>query len=181
MRKMRWVSMAAGVAGLGLLAGCGGSASTPMTAKDAHAMQLMDPGIAECPASSPADGQAVAAATNAMRASRGLPPVSANATLGRVAAAHACDMARRGRMTHIGTTTTGPAQRVKAAGYLPAVTAENIAAGPFSRGRVLEEWNASQGHRANILIPQMRDVGIGHAIGPDGKTVFWAAVYSVQR
>lgn len=170
------------LAGLTVLAGCGASPGfDPMTAKDDHAMQLMDPGAAQCVSSTAEDGAAVAAATSAMRASRGLPPVSANATLGRVAAAHACDMARRGRMTHIGSTTTGPAQRVKAMGYHPSVTAENIAAGPFTRARVLQEWNLSEGHRNNILIPQMREVGIGSAIGPDGKTRFWAAVYSVQR
>lgn len=170
------------MAGCVVLAGCGGSSSSgPPAVHDKYAMQLMDPGAAQCTASTPEDTQAAAAATNAMRAGRGLPPVAPNATLSRVAAAHACDMARRGRMTHIGTTTTGPAQRVKATGYRPTVTAENIAAGPFSRSRVLQEWNASQGHRDNILIPQVREVGIGSAIGPDGKTVFWAAVYSVQR
>ncbi len=177
--KIQYLAVLVGCA---VLAGCGAPApSGPKGAHDPHAMQLMNPGAAQCIASTPADTQAAAAATNALRASRGLPPVAASATLSRVAAAHACDMARRGRMTHIGTSTTGPAQRVKAVGYRPMVTAENIAAGPFSRTRVLHEWNVSQGHRANILIPQMREVGIGSAIGPDGKTVFWAAVYSAQR
>ena len=180
MGYVQWIST---LAGLALLAGCGDAPAgkDPMAAKDPHAMQLMNPGDAQCFTSTLEDAQAAAAATSALRASRGLPPVRASTTLTRAAAAHACDMARRGRMTHIGSTTTGPAQRVKSIGYRPMVTAENIAAGPFSRDRVLHEWNISQGHRANILIPQMREVGIGRAIGPDGKTVFWAAVYSAPR
>ena len=34
--------------------------------------------------------------------------------LAEAAARHACDMAQRGRMTHIGSATPGPAPRVKA-------------------------------------------------------------------
>lgn len=168
----------------GGLAGCGVSGDIidgPMSAKDIHAVQLMEAGSAQCISSGAEDGHAVADATTRMRARHGLPPVSANPVLNQVAAGHACDMARRGRMTHIGSTTTGPAQRVKAAGYKPVLTAENIAAGPFSRDRVLHEWNISHGHLENILIPQLREVGIGEAIGPDGKTRFWVAVYSAPR
>ena len=47
--------------------------------------------------------------------------------------------------------------------------------------RVLAEWNASGGHRANMLIPQVRHYGIGQAIGPDGRTRFWAAVYAAPK
>ncbi|UXU75040.1 MULTISPECIES: CAP domain-containing protein [unclassified Paracoccus (in: a-proteobacteria)] len=122
-----------------------------------------------------------AAATNATRRSHGLPPVSPNATLARAAARHACDMARRGVMSHRGSGTRGPMQRLKAQGYRPRLAAENIAAGPFAQDRVLREWERSRGHLANILIPQLRDYGIGHAIGADGRTIYWAAVYGAPR
>lgn len=148
---------------------------------DPYAMQLMPAGKATCLATSSSQNSHGAAATNAMRRNAGLPPVQPNAVLARVAAQHACDMAQRGRMTHTGSRTKGPGPRVKAAGYAPMVTAENIAAGPFSQDRVLAEWNASGGHLANMLIPQVRDYGIGQAIGPDGKTRFWAAVYAAPR
>ena len=121
------------------------------------------------------------AATNRTRAASGLPPVWADDRLAQAAAGHACDMARRGRMTHVGSTTHGPAPRLKAMGYAPSVTAENIAAGHFDLNRVLHEWNVSTGHHANIVIPQMRHMGIGEAVGADGKTRFWAAVYAAPR
>lgn len=165
-----------------LLAGCAGPApDIRIGGDDPHDMQLMPAGRATCLATSPGQNSQGAAATNAVRRQAGLPPVQPDPVLARVAAAHACDMAQRGRMTHRGSNTPGPGPRVKAAGYAPLVTAENIAAGPFSQDRVLAEWNASGGHLANMLIPQIRDYGIGQAIGPDGRTRFWAAVYAAPR
>lgn len=144
-------------------------------------VQATAPGDPVCYQTTPQQAQVGADATNALRQKAGLPRVSPNPLLSRVAARHACDMARRGLMTHKGSGTPGPGARVKANGYMPMLTAENIAAGPYSLGRVLAEWNASQGHRDNILIPQVRDYGIGSALAADGKTRFWAAVYAAPR
>ena len=144
-----------------------------------HVMQLT--ASASCIAPSPSATAAAVHATNNQRASRGLAPVRGNAVLSAAAAAHACDMATRGRMTHKGSGSSGPAQRLKARGYRPAITAENIAAGPFDLGAALGAWSNSDKHRANILIPQLREVGIGQALGPDGRTRFWAAVYAAPR
>lgn len=165
--------------GCAMLAGCG--ATPPDGSGDHHAVQVSPPGRATCLTTTPGQNHHGAMSTNAVRKGAGLPPVRPDPVLAQVAARHACDMATRGRMTHRGGSTAGPGPRVKAAGYAPSVTAENIAAGPFSQGRVLAEWNASGGHRANMLIPQVRDYGIGQAIGPDGRTRFWAAVYAAPR
>lgn len=138
-------------------------------------------GAVTCYQTSLPENQAAAQVTNATRKARGLAPVRANAELAAVAARHACDMARRGVMSHRGSSTKGPMQRLKNEGYRPSIAAENIAAGPFTQQRVLQEWGRSSGHLANILIPQVRHYGIGKAVGSDGKTVFWAAVYSAPR
>lgn len=142
---------------------------------------LAQNGPVTCYRTTSGENKAAVAATNATRQARGLPPLRANADLAEVAARHACDMARRGLMSHRGSTTKGPMQRLKNDGYRPSIAAENIAAGPFTQDRVLLEWSRSSGHLANILIPQVRHYGIGKAIGSDGKTVFWAAVYSAPR
>lgn len=144
-------------------------------------VQATAPGKAHCIATTTADNRTAAAATNVARGRAGLAPVVPSALLARAAAAHACDMARRGLMAHHGSTTSGPGQRVKALGYRPVLTAENIAAGPFGLNRVLNEWNTSHGHLDNIMIPQLREVGIGRATGSDGRTVFWSAVYGAPR
>ncbi|MFT4014591.1 MAG: CAP domain-containing protein [Paracoccus sp. (in: a-proteobacteria)] len=168
---------------LGGLAGCAAPESGAFShhPKGYSDVQASAPGRPSCQAPSMAANRAAADATNAQRRARGLPPVAANAALGQAAARHACDMAARGLMSHVGTSTKGPAQRVKAVGYAPHMTAENIAAGPFGLGQVLNAWSNSQGHLDNILIPQIREVGIGRAIGADGRTVFWAAVYGAPR
>lgn len=155
--------------------------STKSPVRDPYAVQAIAPGDATCLKTSTAENRHGARATNAMRSRAGLPPVRANTLLAKVAAAHACDMAKRGRMTHLGTRTSGPGERVKKAGYRPMVTAENIAAGPFSQPRVLREWNISSGHRNNIMIPQVSEYGIGRAIGSDGRTRFWTAVYAAPK
>ncbi|RCW85825.1 uncharacterized protein YkwD [Paracoccus lutimaris] len=127
------------------------------------------------------ENEAAVRATNATRKQRGLKPLRANADLALAAARHACDMAQRSVVSHRGVGTRGPMQRVKKTGYKPRLTAENIAAGPWGQERVLVEWERSSGHLANILIPQIQHYGIGKAIAADGKTVFWAAVYSAPK
>lgn len=136
-------------------------------------------GTVLCAQPTAAEIAATVAATNAARKAHGLRPVRGSVTLSAAAARHACDMATRGRMTHVGTSTKGPAQRVKAQGYRPAITAENIAAGPLDLRQTLAAWQQSSGHLANILVPQLREVGIGRA--SNGRTNFWAAVYAAPR
>lgn len=180
MRKTNWAGLLAVTL---VLAACAAPAPVQRTGGSSKYpdVQASAPGKAVCYRTSAGENAAAAAATSAARRAAGLPAVAANATLARAAAAHACDMAGRGLMAHHGSKTTGPAQRVKSMGYAPRLTAENIAAGPFSLNRVLGEWNRSGGHLENITIPQVQEVGIGRALGSDGRTVFWAAVYSTPK
>ena len=149
-----------------------------VSTKGAVDIQATPPGQATCFAASSRQNQSGVAATNAVRSRAGLLPVKPNAALARAAASHACDMAMRGRMTHRGSTSTGPGSRVRAMGYLPRLTAENIAAGPIEQAGVLKAWEESEGHLSNIMLPQVTDYGIGQALAADGQTRFWAAVYA---
>lgn len=152
---------------------------------DGHSpVAVSSSGLAKCDALSAADAARAVAQTNAVRAKSGLAPLHTNALLQRAAQDHACDMARRGTMTHSGSTTTGPSARVKAQGYRPSITAENIAAGSvglFTLDGTLAQWAASPGHRANIDIGRMEEFGVGRALSADGRTAFWAAVYADPR
>jgi len=138
-------------------------------------------GKATCYQTSQVENAAATQATNATRKAHGLPPLQPSRDLAAAAAAHACDMASRGVMSHQGSRSKGPMQRLKKQGYRPALAAENIAAGPWGQERVLTEWVRSGDHLANILIPQLHHYGIGRALGADGRTVYWAAVYSAPR
>lgn len=149
---------------------------------DGHGdLQLTEGGAARCKLISPAEiGRALAVANNA-RAKRGLQPLRVNKKAQAAAEAQACDMANRGTMTHAGSATTGPSARIKAQGYKPSVTAENIAAGRFGFDQATAEFVASPQHLANIVIPGLRDFGTAYAMGADGKTGFYAAVYAQPR
>lgn len=138
-------------------------------------------GAASCTRTTPAEAAASVAAANTARARRGLAPLVNDPRLQRAAEDHACEMARRGTMTHVGTATKGPSARVKKLGYRPAITSENIAAGRMDLGRVIAEWTGSPDHLSNIVIPGLRHHGIGHAVAVDGKSTFWAAVYAQPR
>ena len=165
------------------LAGCALGTGTPSSSVSSKYpdVQASPPGDAQCQATSAAENATAAAATNVARRAAGLPNVRPNATLALAAAAHACDMAERGMMAHRGSASSGPAARVKKLGYAPRLTAENIAAGPYSLDRVLAEWNRTPEHLGNMRIPQVQEVGIGSAVGSDGRTVFWSAVYGAPR
>ena len=138
-------------------------------------------GTVTCYDTSRQENEAAVKATNLTRRQHGLQPLRANDELALAAARHACDMARRGVMSHQGSTTRGPMQRVKKVGYKPVMTAENIAFGPWGQDRVLMEWARSQGHLKNILMPKMRHYGIGKAVSADGRMVYWAAVYGAPK
>lgn len=144
-------------------------------------VQAAAPGQAQCFATAAAENKAAAQVTSARRAGAGLRPLRPNPKLAEAAARHACDMAMRGQMAHRGSASKGPSQRVKGVGYKPAITAENIAAGPFSLEQVLHAWNGSDGHLRNIMLPQATDFGIGRAVAADGRTMFWAAIYAAPR
>lgn len=144
-------------------------------------LQLLEGGAARCNLISDDEIRRALTVTNNARARQGLAPLQTNPKAQAAAEAQACDMAARGAMTHAGRSTTGPAARIKAQGYKPIVTAENIAAGRFGFDQASAEWVASPKHLANIIIPGLRDFGAAYAIGADGKTGFYAAVYAQPR
>jgi uncharacterized protein YkwD len=64
--------------------------------------------------------------------------------------------------------------RVNKEGYCSlgcALIAENIgwASGAPTPRQIVDLWMASEGHRANILNPSLREIGIGSAIGTPSK------------
>lgn len=113
----------------------------------------------------------LAARVNRERVARGLAPLALNAKLTIAAQSHAEDLARTGRTTnaqegHIGSDGSSVFDRGARAGY-----------GAYSWGRRLGEnwawyqsaadamamWLESAPHRANILHPLYREMGIGVA------------------
>ncbi|MDI2130033.1 CAP domain-containing protein [Yinghuangia seranimata] len=110
--------------------------------------------------------------TNAARAAHGLPPLAAEPRLTASAQAHSADMAARDYFEHDSLDGRKPADRIRAAGYAYSRCAENIAAGQPTPADVVDGWMNSPGHRANILTPELTQIGIGIAYGGSYR-IYW--------
>ena len=112
------------------------------------------------------------AAMNAERKAAGLAPVRENRALTRAAQGHACDSARRDKMSHVGSDGSKLATRIKREGYRFSIAAENVGYGFRSPQSAIGWWMTSPPHRKNILTRGFREVGIGIAYSA-GNRVHW--------
>lgn len=97
------------------------------------------------------------------QANGGLPPLKHEPKLETAAALHSANMANRDFFAHCDPDTKStPWDRMTAAGYVWSHAGENIAAGHATAEAVMTTWMNSSGHRANILRPEFREIGVGH-------------------
>ena len=107
--------------------------------------------------------------TNAERTARGLGTVSENEVLQRAAQWMAEDLAARDTLNHTDSWQRGLAKRLGGFGYENArLLAENIAEGQATPTAVVNSWMQSPPHRGNLLHPEVREAGVGHAINGRG-------------
>jgi uncharacterized protein YkwD len=126
--------------------------------------------IAEAPASSVME-VTMLAFLNQSREAAGLSPLKANTTLRRVARLHGSDMFAYGYLSHESRDGRLPLARVEAAGLSPWHVGENLAYAQDVQEAHRLLMN-SPGHRANILSPVYRWIGIGVMDGgPHGVIV----------
>ena len=98
---------------------------------------------------------------NAVRKSHGVAPLRVDVHLVRAARAHSADMMRRQYFAH-GSVTS----RALAAGARGPVFGEDLAwASGITATWVVNAWLASPSHRAVLLRPGFRRVGIGYSFG----------------
>lgn len=110
-------------------------------------------------------GQRVLELTNEERAKQGLSALVWNDELAAIAQAHCDDMVERNFFDHNNPDGDSPFDRMKAAGISYKVAAENIAAGQASPEDAIDSWMNSEGHRKNILNPDLKELGVGMARG----------------
>ena len=118
-----------------------------------------------------ADERAVLDLTNAERRKMGLAPLALSAELCRAARAHSKTMADRNQLAH----TFGQEQftdRIAATGYRAGEAGENIAMGAPTPSEAVAMWMRSPGHRANILNPRFRELGIGIGTSAGGQKYY---------
>lgn len=143
------------------LPGCGTPAILTETANPTSAVIL--------------DEQAAAVAISQYRARHGLGAVTVDSSLVRAAGSQARVNAQAGRLSHeLGGTFTS---RMADAGYAKAYAAENLGAGATTFDEALARWKASTEHNKNLLIPQLKRIGIARVDAPGSRFKrFWALV-----
>jgi uncharacterized protein YkwD len=101
------------------------------------------------------------AAVNSTRSSHGLAPVRVDVRLVRAAHSHSVDMLRRNYFSH-GSFSA----RIRASGARGPMFGENLAWGTAATPEwIVGRWLASPAHRANLLRPGFRRIGIGIVTG----------------
>ncbi|MCJ2053059.1 CAP domain-containing protein [Methylobacterium sp. J-070] len=145
------------------LAGCGGLSFGP------------EPTVENATHTAVLDEVAAAAAISAYRVQHGLSPVVVDSTLVKAAAFQAGNNARHGQLSHeIGGSFTS---RMNSIGLAKSWAAENLSAGSETFEQVLLRWQASPEHNKNMLLPQIRRIGIARVDAPGTRYKrFWALV-----
>ncbi|MFD2641949.1 CAP domain-containing protein [Pseudomonas japonica] len=105
-------------------------------------------------------------------------PLSWNDTLAGAAQSHSRAMANQNFFDHVDRDGRTPGDRAELAGYSGARIAENIAAGLDSPRKVIDGWLASPGHCANLMSPQLRELGAAYAADPKSDAgIYWTALF----
>ncbi|HEV3258346.1 MAG TPA: CAP domain-containing protein, partial [Gemmataceae bacterium] len=118
------------------------------------------------------DEQTVLNLTNAARAKKKLPPLTANAALCGIARAYAADVARRDKLGDARDIKTLN-QRLHASDYRPEQGTYSTGYEPTPNAlAMVARWMASPGDRKNILNERFQDAGIGIARSATG-TVYY--------
>jgi uncharacterized protein YkwD len=121
------------------------------------------------------DAQAAASMVSGYRGNNGLPAVTLDPALMRLADAQARAMAGRDKLDH----NVGGAfnDRLRRSGYDAKAAAENISAGYHTLAEAFSGWRDSPPHRANMLLKGATRIGIAAVYAPGSKyKVFWALI-----
>jgi uncharacterized protein YkwD len=109
--------------------------------------------------------------TNLARTKRGLRPLVKSGCATTVAGNYAYTLAKLGRLVHNSMTKVASTCGASAAG-------ENIGYGNVSADTMFNMWMNSSGHRANILRPEWRSMGMGAYKTMSGR---WYGVQNFLR
>src|SRR5262249_24528081 len=102
---------------------------------------------------------------NSFRHAHGLRALHRSGALQAMASRHASSMAARRSMDHEGFYS----ERGRA-----GARAENVAFGCNTESCAIRVWEASAGHRANMLLSDVRSYGLASAAG--GSTRYWCLI-----
>ncbi len=112
--------------------------------------------------------QRVVELTNAVRAKNGLPPLKRQENLQASARWMGADMARAGYFAHTDSQNRSIEPRIPDFGYTEyQAIGENLAGGQKTPEQTVTDWMNSPGHRANLLSPHFREIGVSYIAKSD--------------
>jgi uncharacterized protein YkwD len=121
------------------------------------------------------DAAAAVSMISGYRTNNGLPAVTLDPGLTRLAEAQAALMARRDKLDH--SAGKPFVLRLKASGYDAKTAAENVGAGYHTLAEAFSGWRDSAPHRANMLLRGATRMGIAAIYTPASKyKVYWALI-----
>jgi len=113
---------------------------------------------------------------NIQRGNIGLPKLSTNWQLSRIARYKSQDMINKNYFSHISPTYGSPFNMMENFGLKFSAAGENIAMGQQTPSSVVTAWMNSPGHKANILNPSYTQIGVGLAKNSNG-TCYWTQMF----
>lgn len=125
--------------------------------------------------------QEVLRLSNAERAKVGAAPLQLNDQLMKAAQDYAAVLAPGPCFEHTCPPEPDLGVRAKNAGYTGGRLGENIAAGDQTPADVVAGWMGSPGHRANILNPGYRELGVGVQTGSGEFGIYWVQVFGATQ
>ena len=145
-------------------AGASGSGQDTSSASSASSIAAIDSGVLS--------------QLNQIRHAHGLVPLALDADLSAAAEQHTRDMVAKGYFAHDSSDGSPFWQRI--AHYYPEAAyrywsvGENLfwRSGPVNAADGLKAWMASPEHRANILDPKWRQIGVAAVMAPDAPGAY---------
>jgi uncharacterized protein YkwD len=166
MRRLRFTLPAITAAAIGLAAPAGASAAPGCAGAN----------IVPNAHNAPAVRHATLCLLNRERARHGLPRLRAQRSLRRAATSYVRSMVHNGFFGHVSPGGSTMVARIRRTAYLRHARGwalgENLAWGPggaATPAQIVNAWMHSPGHRANILNPHYREIGIGVVRGARGR------------
>lgn len=118
---------------------------------------------------------------NEARRLHGLPPLAYNYELSVAAQLHTVDTTQNPEIMHDGSDGSTPAERQRRHGYDGIYGGEAIAWGWETPASAVEFWVNSPPHRALILNPDAREVGVGYVADGNAPNLwYWTAEFGIR-
>ena len=167
----------AGLAALAVLIAAPASASAACQDKYAHPSQVSNADVKKT----------TLCLLNKQRKAHGRRALKPNRRLARAARKHARDMVERKYFSHTAPGGVSFVDRIMRQDYVDAgqgwTLGENLAWGSYQLATpksIVRSWMHSPGHRANILNPKFREIGIGVVTGAPEPGTENAATYATS-